>query len=350
LFRFGFAFLVSILFCNILNAAITNNKPSRCSDGLLNVSDRCQEKPYVIFADFLYWTIRETGSDNWGLNFSIASTYQKIDVLSVPFKWNPGVRSGIDYSLNHDGWDIKAIYTWFFTQAKDHQNSISHISSPYLGNFYVNNADGSDVQAAPTYASAEIRWRILFNMFDWQLGRKYFVSSSLILRPFAGIKGGWIHQKIHTKWFDPTNTTVQNTFLDGTENLKNNFWGIGPSIGIDSEWKLGCIRKLTFNLFADFAGAILPGRWNFNDIYQNDQPQKVTVDTASFIAASSMLQAILGLKWVIDFAQGRSSFFAKIGYESQVWLSQLQFYSYNTGRLSNPLTLQGATIELSFNF
>jgi hypothetical protein len=351
LFRFTSFFLISILLSPILNAVeIKNNNHTVLSNGTTNIPAQRESRPYVIFADFLYWTARESGADNWALNFSIGSSKEDIDILSVPFKWNLGLRCGIDYNLNYNGWDIKGIYTWFLTQGKDRQNSISGLSSPFLGNFYINNADGSNIQASPKYARAQVRWTILFNIFDWELGRKYYISSHLILRPFAGLKGGWIQQKIHTKWLNPINVTSENTFLNGAENLKNDFWGIGPSIGIDSEWKLGCLGKVNYHLFADFSGAILGGRWSFKDIYQNDQPQRVSVDTSNLTGASSMLKAVLGLKCIKKLISNRVSFYARIGFESQVWLNQLQFYSYNTGRLSNPLTLQGAIVDLNFNF
>ncbi len=35
-----------------------------------------------------------------------------------------------------------------------------------------------------------------FDMFDWELGRSYFVSNYLVLVPHFGIKGGWIDQTI----------------------------------------------------------------------------------------------------------------------------------------------------------
>jgi Legionella pneumophila major outer membrane protein precursor len=345
-----YGFLFCMFFSKILLAAEMQKYSSNCYGGLPNIDWQCRSRPYVLFADFLYWTAKESGSDNWAINFSEFSTYQKIDVQSVPFKWDPGFRLGIDYVLSHDDWDVKGFYSRFYTKANDFENSISGLSSPFLGNFYINNADGSSVQSAPKYSSASVNWAISFNMLDLEIGKKYYVSSCLILRPFADIKGGWIHQKIHTRWFSPINVTSQTTFTSGKENLKNNFWGVGPGIGINSDWQLAHFKKNAFNIFGDFSAAILGGRWSFQDVYKNDQPQKVSIGTSNLTGASTMFRYFFGLKYISNSKNDKISFFTKVGYEAQIWLNQLQFYSYNTGRLSNPLTLQGATIDFSINF
>lgn len=344
-------FFVSLISGSLLfSVEVKNESKLDFCKGLPNISAQRETMPYKFFADFLFWTVRESGSDNWGINFSSDTNQEVNDVLSVPFEWSPGVRFGVDYALSHDGWDMKGNYTRFSNQGNDQASSSTGISSPFLGNFYVNNADGATVEASPRYANAKVKWTVHFDMLDWELGRKYWVSSALAMRPFAGIKGGRIHQKIHTNWNNPINVTPATTFVEGKENLKNNFWGLGPSVGIDSVWKLGSIRKHTFSLFTDFSGAILWGRWSFKDVYQNDQPQKVSIGTSDITSATSMLRALFGFGWKANFIQDRFSFSARVGYESQVWLGQLQFYSYNTGRLTNPLTLQGATIDLIFNF
>lgn len=312
--------------------------------------DLCDKTAYVVFADVLYWTARESGADNWAMNFSTDPTQQTIDVLAVPFEWSFGFRCGVDYCLRHDGWDTKGIFTRFSTQGKDRATSSSGLASPFLGNFYINNADGTSVETDPQYRGAQVKWTILLDIFDWELGQKYWVSSALALRPFMGLKGGWIHQTIHTRWFHPINVTSETTFLEGTEDLKNNFGGLGPSVGMDLMWKLGSVRQNIFSLVADFSGAILWGRWAFKDVYQNDQPQKVSVETSKLSSATSTLRGFLGFEWKAGCIANRFSFCAKVGFESQFWLNQLQFYSYNTGRLSNPLTLQGATLDLFFSF
>lgn len=310
--------------------------------GKPNISAQIQPNNVNIFTDILVWNATESGSENWAQIF----IGDDIDVLDLSFDWDVGVRAGLDFSMRHDQWDSKLYVTWLRPQGKDQANTTGLITSSFLGNFYIGNPDGSKDSGA-TYRNASIKWKILLTTFDWELARHYWVSSALSLRPFVGIKGGWIHQTIESTWQDPTNS---NTFTSATENLKNNFWGIGPSVGLNSKWKLGTVQKHFFSLFGDFSGAILWGHWSFKDIYQNNEPTIVVIDLPNINGGASMLRAFMGFVW--DAAPYKEQFYFsfRVGYEAQFWLDQLKFYSFNAGRLDNVLTFQGGTIDLNFNF
>ncbi len=316
---------------------------------LPNISRESESNRFHLFTDVLIWSAKESGADNWAQNFSFGSATEDIDILEVHFGWNVGLRCGIDYNTNYAGWDTKWAYTWFRGQGKDQASANNGITSSFLGNFYINNADGAHVSNAPQYQSASIQWKIHFNIFDWELGFNWR-GSALSFRPFVGLKGGWIHQMIHSKWHNPINVSGANAFTVGRENLHNNFWGIGPSGGVNMQWKLGAIRRNSFSLFGDFSGAIMWGHWTLKDVYKNNHPQKVPIITSDINGASSMFRGFLGFEWDVDFAPKQFALSVRLGYESQFWLDQLQFYSYNTGRLDNELTLQGGTLDFIFNF
>jgi hypothetical protein len=184
-------------------------------------------------------------------------------------------------------------------------------------------------------------------MFDWEIGRKFWINKPLILHPFVGIKGGWIDQSIHSKWQNSSLSGAEH-FNVGSENLKNNYWGIGPKAGINSKWNLYNDHS-QFYLLGDFSIALMWGHWSFSDLFQNDLSQEVSVDLQNINSGSSMLQMFMGFGWDNNFSKNRL-FSVKLGYEMQFWLDQLQFYSFTAGRLVNILTLQGGTLELHFNF
>lgn len=315
----------------------TEEESQQSTCGVANVAvERCR---LDLFADVLFWAASESGSENWAQIFTSAGSVETIDVLSVDFGWDPGVRIGLDYAMNYDGWNMEGIYTWYRTQGSS-QASSGNISSSFLGAFYINNADGAKDSGAQ-YQEASMKWTISLNLLDWQLGRKYWVSSALSLRPFLGLKGGWIEQVIDSAWKGPIGVA---NFTSGTETIHNNFAGVGPSVGLDTQWQLGSIRCHAFSFFADFSGAILWGHWTFKDVYQNNAPQMVSVALPSFNNGASMLRSLAGIEW-------RSSFFAlRAGYEAQFWLDQLRFYSFNAGRLNSLLAFQGGSIDVSFSF
>ncbi len=311
-----------------------------CMNGLPNVSSLSENHCHNVnvSVDFLYWTAEEDGigNDNWGQILTNPDPITKVvDIQVVSFDYSPGFRVGIGYDLPYDQWDTKISYTWFRTEAKDHISTNGEISSPFFGNFFA---------STPLfkYKQASIQFTILFNMFDWELGRKYWVSEGLSVRPFAGLKGGWIDQTIRTRWTRPD--------LAAAENIKNNFWGFGPSGGLKTQWKIGNNENRFFSLIGDFAGALMWANWSIPDVYKNSNPQKVTVRFDEFFLASLMFQSFIGIGWETNFNKDRSHFAVRAGYELQFWLEQFQVFDWNVGKLNNQLSLLGGTFDFRFDF
>lgn len=321
------------------------------SNGRPNVSARFRpdSSSVDLFADLLVWCAQESGSENWAEVITSDGLKTHCDVRDIRFDWNAGFRVGLGYGISRDQWDTQFYFTRFHTRGRDHVSSEpGSVFSSFLGNFYVDNPTGAGISGV-AYQRAGVKWTIHFNVLDWELGRNFWVSKALSLRPFVGLKGGWIHQSIHSRWHNP-NRTGAEFFKTGIENLKNNFWGVGPSAGLNTKWDLLVRENHSFHLFGDLSGAIMWGHWSFRDVYKNDIQQKVTSKLSHINGGSTMLRTILGLGWDANFNRDRFRFSTRLGYEMQFWLDQLQFYSFDTGRLSNALTLQGGTLEFRFDF
>lgn len=318
----------------------TNELPNQC-------------KTFNVFADVLIWKAAQSGAENWAQVFETSDNVVNVDILRVSFGCDVGFRAGFGWCLPCDQWDTQLYYTRFHTEGKDRASTNGEIASSFLGNFYIANSDG--LKTGPTYQKAAIEWTISFNVFDWELGRDFCICQDFSLRPFIGLKGGWINQTIDSKWQTPIFPNPDPFFPPipfdrAEENLKNHFWGIGPSTGLNlkCEWATFC--RHSFSLFGDFSGALLYGHWDFRDFYQNDKLEEVSIDVPNINGAAAMLRGFVGIGWATDFNNQQQSFSVKLGYEAQFWLSQLQFYSLNTGRLNNELTLQGGTVDFQFNF
>lgn len=306
-------------------------------------------KNFEVSATFIFWTAREAGSDCWAEVITSEGLASSNVLEAVHFGWDPGFRVGAGYTMMHDRWDTQIHYTWFNTQGTDSISSLpGAVHSSFLGNFYVNNPSGSGL-SGPSYQKASIVWSIHFDMFDWELGRNFQASKSMAFRPFLGIKGGWIYQSIDTKWENPALSGAE-FYSVGIENLKNNFWGLGPQAGINTKWRLLTRQNRSFYLFGDFSGAIMWGHWSFGDVFDNDIQEKIVVNFDPVNSGASMLRSFMGFGWESSLRQHRSHFSLKFGYEAQFWLDQLQFYAFTAGRLSNTLTLQGGTFEFSFDY
>lgn len=287
-------------------------------------------------ADIFLWTARESGTDCWAEGFSKTSTSTTNTLEAIDFGWDPGFRVGIGCNTGHDSWDTQLYFTCFHTSANDSVSGApGSVHSTFVGAFYLANPSGLSI-SGPAYEKARIKWKIDFNTFDLELGRKFFVSDALTFRPFVGVKGGWIDQSIHSLWQNPT--IIFEFFNTSVEDLSNNFWGIGPSGGINGSWKLSS----HFNLIGDFSTALMYGHWSFSDLFYNKGfDQKITSHLKDIDGGAMMVRTWLGLEWIHSFLS------LKLGYEMQVWFDQLQYYSFVGGRLDNALTLQGGTLELS---
>ena len=347
---------VAVLGKKKLSKAMQDAEQAPSTNGLPNISARFKPEStsFVIFADLLVWNVQESGSENWAEVITGGSGAPELcDIRSVDFDWNAGFRVGLSYGMKHDQWDTGLCYTRFLTSGNDHvSSSPNSIFSAYLGNFYVDNPTGAGINGL-AYQKASMQWTIHFNIFDWELGRNYWVSKALSLRPFLGLKGGWIHQLIQTKWQHPTLPPAPppfKPFNKGRESLKNNFWGVGPSGGLNTKWKVLTTQNHSLSLFGDFSGAIMYGHWAFNDVYRNDIKQKVSVKLSDNTSAAAMFKLAMGFGWDANFSSERYRFSSRLGYEAQFWLDQLQLYIFDTGRLNNLLTLQGGTLEFCFDF
>ena len=336
-----FAFFLAVSFLAPLHA--TEDSFSSETDG-----PACSPR-FNIFAAFLLWTAREAGADAWAEAIVSEPSSISNDLQQVDFRWDPGFRVGLGYFMKSNPWDTKFYYTRFHTTGKDDASrGPGSIHSTFLGNFYVDNPLGLGI-SGPSYESASINWRIHYDIFDWELGCRLSLSKSLVLRPFVGVKGGWINQHIHTKWNNP-DLPADEFFNEGIEDIENDFWGIGPDLGIDTKWILGSFRNQAFSLFGDFSGALMWGHWSFSDEFSNDLNQKVDVNLQDINSGATMVRAFMGLGWDAKIKKGCKRVTMRLGYEMQFWFNQLQYYSFTGGRLDNQLTLQGGTLEFCLDF
>lgn len=300
----------------------------------------------VVFADALIWKLREASSESWAQEISPSGLTQTVNVVGVPFDWKCGLRVGAERTLKYNSWDTRVYYTYYKSTATSQVNAVSGaISSPYAANFYVNNTNGATVTLDPTYKNASMRWKFNFNVLDLDLGHKFRIEESMQLRPFIALKGAIINQHINTTWQNLANAS---NFTSATENLKNDFYGFGPAVGLDSNWLLYKAAQSNFNIIANFSGALLWGNWRFDDQYVNNKPCAVTVNVSSINGAAAMTRGLLGLEWNGSVARLRTSI--RVGYEAQIWFDQVQFYSYSMGRINSLLSLQGAVLGLGVSF
>lgn len=347
-------FQLAVLFFSLLSfqlyATDQNLKSPSCNHQLTEAppySKACSTK-WDVFANVFYWCAQESGADIIAtkqltggvpaLTPAPPNGEKTFQFYEPSFNWDFGFRAGLGYQMEHDQWDVQLYYTWFRTEAKGHLGTSEGESllSSFFGSFFA-------VTALFPYTSTDFKWNLLLNMFDWELGRNCVFSQALLLRPFLGLKGGWIHQNVYTQW--------QALSFSATENLKNHFYGIGPSAGVDSQWKFLNLKNHCLSLLGDFSLALMWGYWSFNDVYtKSASPQNFTVGLQNDDGAAPFFQTFMGIGWDSKLKNDHLHFAIRLGYEMEFWVDQLQFVSYDMGRLNGILTLQGGVLDFRFDF
>jgi hypothetical protein len=335
------SFFISNL-CLILLVLVTSRLyASQDDNALVNSSTRSYSANWVVSADFLAWLASEDVTSIWTDVVPIGIIKENINVPSFDFKWNYGFRVGLGYNLSYDQWDTIFNWTWFRTSAEHNvQPQLLTIVNPEFFAAFLTTND---------FISMSAQWSILFNIFDWELGRSFWISKRLSIRPFLGIKGGWINQSIHAQYY---NLLINDWPSDnsGKELVKNNFWGMGPSGGINLKFVAGNFTNHFCSLFGDFSTAAMWGSWSGNDVYKNTLNVTASVNSNKSALGALMFRGFWGLGWDININKNKAHFTTKLGYEMQLWLNQLRIATFQLQRLHGDLTLQGVTFNCRFDF
>ena len=143
-----------------------------------------------ITADALYWKAEEDGLEFVEKQFediAFPPNYTNGKILNPHFDWNWGFRVGLGYNTPHDGWDL--YLNWVRFKSRGHEdaevNPPAGIASQTL--FASNGFDMNDGGNSDDVQRAETDWHLKLNLLDFELGREFFVSKWLTLRPFAGL-------------------------------------------------------------------------------------------------------------------------------------------------------------------
>ena len=297
--------------------------------------------PHIeIFGDALYWTVGE--SIDWIVSLKQGTHDGFTSYKTLTFNWDVGFRAGIGYSNDRSLWETQLYYTHFSTKTEAHAKVVE---GEQLVPTFLGNRTASDSLFTFNYAFGKASWNLAFDIADWDVRRRIPLSQAFMICPSIGLKGGTIKQHIYSKWYNPHLFIIFGP-LSATENLKNDFAGIGPKGGVDLKWTLGSL----ISLFGDFSGAYLWGKWTIKDHYKNSHGEKAIVTVGKRKFGSPVFRAFLGLMYDHPLRRDQSHLSVQLGYEIQDWLNQFQIFDNGTGGNAGDLVLQGVTGRFQFQF
>lgn len=343
-----------------LENRVSSLEQRRGASGMINPPGRPQVKggaDLFVFGDLLYWNAHENGLsyaiENEGSNLNLSDA----EVKNIHGKWNWGFRVGVGYNLPHDGWDVSL--TWLRFTDNGHKR-VHAGRDDFI--FPVGTHPADPISTNSTCEKAHSHWRLNLNQLDLDLGREFFVSKWLTVRPHFGVRTNWIRQKWDSDYenFTPT-IVIDPPFPNEVDvELRDKWWGVGLEGGLDTQWGLGG----GFSFFGNLTAAIIYGFHDFDNKEQDSPAFTRSLPNGKFVDLDNtyrishpILDLMMGLRYDYMFSDDRFHVGLQVGWEHHVYFSQNQFPVFvddvNQGtfvRNQGDLTLQGWTFAARFDF
>ncbi len=324
----------------------------------------CTNKFYA-FADFLYLRGSEEGLDYAITNRNtgeFATNYLPLlggemhgfSTDSHNWDWHPGLRVGFGSYLNNNLWNIEFKWTWLKVK---NDASTSYNTPPAQGTLIA-------MWTSPDYSAyktteASARWTADINIIDLNLANPFHVNRHFVFNPTYGMKVAFIEQTYIARYGNASSPEDQEEVGTQSERAKftahNDYWGVGISGGLSSEWYL--TSRVYF--FGYINLALLYG--NF-DVWQRFNPSALGSQNEqrnNYYTILPNFEQAVGFCW--SHVINKTLFSMKISYEFSKWFKQNQLRRY-IGKayttLAAPvdkvhgrnLALNGLSLRCSFDF
>lgn len=250
-------------------------------------------------ADVLLWHAKGGGLD-WVLVYNQANLPHEGRMKYLDFGWDWGVRVGAGYHFTRDHWDLSGTYTYFQT------NDSQHVHDDFA------TYDSASEATATGRTNGGFSGKVTLNEVDITLGKEYFVSQYLSVRPSASLEAVWLDQryKLNTSSYinaSETSLNVEGT-LDTHVKDRTNVFGIGPRLGVDANW----FFYNHFKMIGAASLALLQGYFKvsqYQDLSTNPVESSSTYDDIKLRASMHRLfphaRMLLGLAWSDTLKNGK---------------------------------------------
>ncbi len=267
------------------------------------------------------------------LNNLVDARYQTPD-----YGWDFGFKLGVGYTTTCDGWDIGVLWTWYKGKANDKIEAEPDDNETLVTLW----SAFAPVQGSVVYATdITTNWKLELNLIDIELGRQFWTSKYLSLRPHVGLRVAYIKQDWNMShrggsWSSrgavsgPPAIGSQDAF-NNEAKINNDFKGVGVRGGLNSEWNFGC----GWALYGDMAASIVYGRFDIDHDETNrfavtPHTKRSVLETEdTFRASRGMLDLALGLQWSTMFCNCSYGFTARLGWEHHLFFDQNQMWRVN---------------------
>ncbi|GAB4186788.1 MAG: hypothetical protein Tsb0015_04840 [Simkaniaceae bacterium] len=291
----------------------------------------------------------------------------KGQVKDMDFDWSWGLKAQIGYNSSNDGWDFLLNYTWFDSHGSASTSAgRSDTVIPLRG---TSSLTADQIGVFSFCQKAKSQFDFTFNAVDLEMGRHYFVSESLAFRPHIGVKSAWIDLEQITRYTGgrlvTTSTPPGSPSLTGlgvnSVHVKddNDFWGLGPRVGVNTNWYVGN----GYSLFGDAAAAMLYGRYEVHhrERYSANKDINRIHLQANRHGFVPTMQIMLGAEYDRYINNDRNHIRIRLGFESQYYWRANQMIKVDSidkgtnpaakyDRYSEDVSMHGLTLDVRVDF
>ncbi len=281
-----------------------------------------------------------------GMQNPVAGAYpQAYSSTDQQYDWTWGARVDAGYAMDHDGWDFQGQWTWF-------QSSHTHDRLAGTGAGFFSAVAPTDEDSSPytniLTGSLNSHRRLLINVGDLDLGREFFISKWLTLRPCVGVRGVWIERRLTVDAINVLSTPagLDPTTSQVTSHDKGSYNAGGIYAGLDTQWGFGD----GWSLFGMIDQALVYGRNNLSG-YEVDRTLNGAVYTRASVSdkwftVRGITDLALGLRWDYMFDNDSYRLRLQAAWEEHLF-SNLDVDNFGN---SGNLALTGASFKASFDF
>ncbi len=255
---------------------------------------------WIVTADFLYWRALQNG-----LECGCAP--------EIKDNWGPGYRIGLEYDTACNEWNIGTYWTHFHNDYKHkrHEDNFTH-------------------------------WNLKYDTIDVLVGYDISNNSCFNYAPYIGLRGARVNETLKAH-FDDCNCYSTLATSETDQNHKQKFYGIGPTIGINADYSLGC----GFSLYGSVGAGMLYGNFKIN-VHDFETIPDPTDDGAccvnkSIHACQAFIDLALGVEWEHCFCNNME-LTTRLGVEHHRYFNQNRIGGYGD------LIFDGVTLSFGLKF
>lgn len=295
---------------------------------------------------------------------------QNGSTLSPQFDLQWGVVFGAGYYFQHDHWVAKLNFNYLSLGSTECDDCNCDDSPYYIPDCIwchdlipplLNHLDPAYTDDVPF-----VNMCVKYYMLQETLSRGSYLSKNMSFEPSFGVKSVWLefYQKVcftnvqsYNNCCSNQRQALQPYSAKLVREAKSEFWGVGPSIGLDTTWNLfgmdqPCCKL--YNFFADFEAALLLGRTKSSELLEVSVAPTINLSN-DYSLMSPTLRAVIGLSFDKEFNDNQYYLSSRIGWDNCIYFNQFTTNCFRgvcglKTNENNTFSLTGLIVDFTISF